>query len=326
MFTRRSAIAALGIGIAGATVLADARGAQSYDDPDDLYTALRNQPVERSVLPGGEIGLVFADGAPGLDRDRVRAWVQQGADAVTRYFGRFPVKHYGLLVIAQDSDSVGHATTFGYDGSATRIHVGRSADRAAFARDWVLTHEMLHAALPDLPRRALWLQEGNATYVEPIARARAGYLSAQDVWRQSLAGMPKGEPGPGDGGMDGTKSWARLYWGGATFWLRAEIDIARESGGRHSLQDAMRAINRQSGGNSADWTPEQLMSAGDAATATDVLSRLYARFAGERVTTDMDAMFASLGVSDRDGLVMFDDAAPLAALRRNLTRRARRLA
>ncbi|MFA6114116.1 MAG: hypothetical protein WC729_08985 [Sphingomonas sp.] len=326
MFTRRSAIAALGIGIAGVTVLADAREAPGYDDPDDLYAALRDQPVERIVLPGGEIALVFADGAPGLDRDRVRAWVRDGADAVTRYFGRFPVEHYGLLVIAEDGDKVGHATTFGYAGSATRIHVGRFADRPAFARDWVLTHEMLHAALPDLPRRALWLQEGNATYVEPIARARAGYLAASDVWRQSLAGMPKGEPGPNDGGMDGTKSWARLYWGGATFWLQAEIDIARASAGRHSLQDAMREINRQSGGNNTDWTPEQLMAAGDTATGTDALSRLYARFAGERVATDLDALFASLGVADRDGQVRFDDAAPLAALRRDLTRRARRLA
>jgi predicted metalloprotease with PDZ domain len=326
MLTRRGAIVALGIGIASATALADARATPSYDDPDDLYAALRGQPVERIVLPGGEIALVFADGAPGLDRDRIRAWVRQGADAVTRYFGRFPVKQYGLLVIAEDGDSVGHATTFGYAGSATRIHVGRSADSAAFARDWILAHEMLHAALPDLPRRALWLQEGNATYVEPIARARAGYLSAQEVWRQSLAGMPKGEPGPDDGGMDGTRSWARLYWGGATFWLRAEIDIARASSGRRSLQDAMRAVNRQSGGNSADWTPEQLMAAGDAATGTDALSRLYARFAREPTTTDLDALFARLGVADRDGQVMFDDAAPLAALRRDLTRRTPRLA
>ncbi|MDH7971592.1 hypothetical protein QH494_05310 [Sphingomonas sp. AR_OL41] len=320
MFTRRSAVVALGIGIAGAAIIADARAAPSYDDPDDLYQALRDQPAERIVLPGGEIALVFADGAPGLDRDRVRAWVREGADAVTRYFGRFPVKHYGLLVIAGDGDAVGHATTFGYAGSATRIYVGRSADRVAFARDWVLTHEMLHAALPDLPRRALWLQEGNATYVEPIARAQAGYLSASEVWRQSLAGMQKGEPEPNDGGMDGTRSWARLYWGGATFWLQAEIDIARASAGRHSLQDAMRAINRQSGGNSADWTPEQLMAAGDAATGTEALSRLYTRFASERATTDLGALFARLGVVERGGWVMFDDTAPLAELRRKLTR------
>lgn len=324
MLTRRGVIAALGTGIVGATSLAGTPEMPSYDDPDDLYAALRKQPGERIVLPGGEIALVFADGAPGLDRNRVRDWVRQGADAVTGYFGCFPVKHYGLLVIADDGDTVGRGTTYGYAGSATRIHVGRSTSQMAFTRDWVLTHEMLHAALPDLPRRALWLQEGNATYLEPLARARMGYLSAEEVWRQSLAGMPKGEPRIGDGGMDGTKSWARLYWGGATFWLRAEIDIARASGGRRSLQDAMRAINRQSGDNSADWTPEQMMAAGDAATGTNALSRLYARFAGASTTTDLSALFASLGVADRDGQVVFDDTAPLATLRRDLTSRARR--
>ena len=164
------------------------------------------------------------------------------------YFDRYPVERHQLLVIAQPTDRVGHASTFGYAGPATRIHVGTAADAAAFARDWVLVHEMVHTALPDLPRRALWLQEGNATYIEPIARAHAGQLSEEEVWRQSLVGMPTGEPGAGDVGMDGTDAHQKLYWGGATFWLQAEIEIALRTSGRWMLRDAMRSMNRMSGG------------------------------------------------------------------------------
>ncbi|MFX6815345.1 hypothetical protein ABTH42_19380, partial [Acinetobacter baumannii] len=83
------------------------------------------------------------------------------------YFGRWPIKSYGLLVVDQPGDKVGHATTYGFAGSATRIFVGHDADVAAFDRDWILVHEMMHAALPNLPRRALWLQEGSATWLEP---------------------------------------------------------------------------------------------------------------------------------------------------------------
>lgn len=187
MFTRRGAITALGIGIAGATAFADAREAPRYDDPDDLYAALRDQPVERIILPDGEIALVFADGAPGLDRDRLRAWVQQAADAVTRYFGRFPVKHYGLLVIAEDGDTVGHATTFGYAGSATRIHVGRSTDRAAFARDWVLTHEMLPCRATR-PAAARALAAGRQRHLCRADRPGPGRLSVGERRLAPVAG------------------------------------------------------------------------------------------------------------------------------------------
>jgi hypothetical protein len=264
--------------------------------------------------------VVFADGAPGVDRARVLAWVRSSAIAVSTYFGRFPVPHLGLLIIAGDGDRVGHATTFGFRGSATRIHVGRMADADAFARDWVLVHEMVHLALPNLPRQNLWLQEGNATYVEPIARAQAGQLDAASVWRWSLEGMPKGQPMAGDQGLDHTATWGRTYWGGATFWLLADMSIYRRTQGRLTLRDALRAINRASGGNTAEWSADQVMTAGDAATGTDVLSRLYARMKDAPAPTDLDAVFGELGVAEVGGQIAFDDNAPLAAFRRGTTR------
>jgi predicted metalloprotease with PDZ domain len=132
--------------------------------------------------------------------------------------------------------------------------------------------------------------------------------------------MPTGEPLPGDEGMDGTTAHGRLYWGGATFWLLAEVAIHDQSQGRRSLREALRAVNRASGGNRARWSPEQLMRAGDLATGTQALSTLYARFATSRVETDLPALFRRLGVMVQpDGGVGFDDGAPLAALRRSIT-------
>ena len=324
MLDRRGAIAALGSAIAGAPIRQVAAAARGYDGPEDLYGALRSQPAEHVVVDGGLIDLVFADGAPGLDRGLVQSWLTQAIDSVSGYFGCFPVARYGLLVLAEPGDRVGHATTFGYAGPATRIHVGVGAKWPAFARDWVLVHELLHAALPNLPRRALWLQEGNATWLEPVLRARAGHLPESEIWRQSILGLTRGRPGPADGGLDGTLDHERLYWGGATFWLLAEIAIAQATDGQRSLRDAVRAISRESGGNSVVWTPERMMSVGDAATSSDVFGKLYTRFAYERVDTDPAALFARLGVSLRDGQVDFDERAPLAALRRCIVGRNRK--
>lgn len=293
--------------------------ATGYADPDVLYAALRDQPATILAVGDRRIRVVFADGAPGLHRPPVLAWIRRCAQALVGYFGQLPVADYGLLIMAEPGDRVGHATTFGYAGSATRIGVGTGAGRAAFADDWVLVHEMFHTALPDLPRRALWLQEGNATWLEPVARAAAGQLPATEVWRQAVAGMSTGEPQSGDGGMDGTTVHDRLYWGGATFWLLAEIAIQQKSGGRHRLRDAMRAVNRMSGGNAADWAPDMLMASGDRATDTDALATLYDTFARQPIRTDLPDLFQRLGVVGDGRGVRFDEHAPLAAIRRRIT-------
>jgi len=43
-------------------------GADRYDDGDSLYSALREQPHTSLSIGGGEIDVVFANGAPGLDK------------------------------------------------------------------------------------------------------------------------------------------------------------------------------------------------------------------------------------------------------------------
>ncbi|WP_010164515.1 hypothetical protein [Sphingomonas sp. PAMC 26617] len=319
---RRAVLLGLGAVAAGGTSLAGTGTAPSYDDPDSLYAALRSQPGQDLKIGGGTITIVFADGAPGLARGPVLSWIRTAAMALTAYFGRFPVRDYGLLIIAEPGDRVGHATTYGYAGSATRIHVGRDAGRAAFDRDWVLVHELVHSALPDLPRRALWLQEGNATYVEPIARAQIGQLSPQTLWKEAVAGMAQGNPQPGDAGMDGTQAWRRLYWGGALFWLLAEIGIYRATNGTRSLRDALRRINSVSGGNTASWSPEHLMMVGDAAIGATTLIDLYTRFATTAVSTNLVDLFQELGVAPgADGEPVFDNRAPLAKLRERITAR-----
>jgi hypothetical protein len=319
MIDRRQLLMGAGA-LLSASLVAAAPSDQNYENPDDMYEALRRQRATPLDVAGGKINVVFADGAPGLNREPVLRWIQKSARAISTYFGTYPTRDYGLLIVSAAGDRVGHATTYGYHGSATRIYVGVDADERAFAEDWILVHEMVHAALPDLPRRALWVQEGSATWLEPIARAQAGELPVSEVWRQAVNGMPKGMPASGSGGMDGTHEWGRLYWGGATFWLEAEIAIYRQSGGHFLLCDALRAISRASGGSSADWSPEQMMAVGDKATGTTALTTLYEKFSSRAFDGDLANLFKQLGVTiDSSGSIRFDQTAELAPLTRLIT-------
>ena len=276
-------------------------------------------PDAQIQVGGGTIDIVYSDGASGLDRSLIQDWIRTSAQAVTTYFGRFPVSHVRLVVTAGDGRSAG-GTTFGFrGGSLIRLTVGRNADAAALRRDWVLVHEMTHLALPQLPRSGLWLQEGNATYVEPIARAQAGQMDAAEVWKWTIDEMPSGQPEPGDGGLDSTHDHQRVYWGGAAFWLVADVRIRERTRNRIGVQTALQAINRQSGGNTADWTMDQVMAAGDAATGGTELADLYAKMGRAGTPVDIDALLRQLGVGLQGNRVVFDDAAPLAAIRRQIT-------
>src|SRR6185437_15110433 len=108
-------------------------------------------------------------------------------------------------------------TTWGYHGAAIRIPLGRDSTEDVLQRDWVMVHEMVHTALPDMPDRYAWLSEGLAVYVEPVARVQAGDLSAREIWQAMMRDMPKGLPQAGDQGLDNTPTWGRRYWGGAMF-------------------------------------------------------------------------------------------------------------
>jgi hypothetical protein len=317
---RREALLGLVSAAFAAATRQSAARSSAYRSPGDVFAALRDQKNVRLSIGAAVLRVVFADGAPGLDQNVAIGWVREAAEAVTAYFGRFPVPHYGLLIVTSPGEKIVTGTTWGFAGSFSRVEVGAGVTREACARDWVLVHEMTHTALPNLPPRALWLQEGNATYVEPIARAMIGNIPASEAWREALLGMPQGQPAAEDGGMDGTTDWGRLYWGGATFWLMAEDAIYSQTNGHRTLRDALRRINRRSGGNTVVWTPEKMVAVGDDGTGVNALQTLYRDFAAHRVAPDLPALFRRFGVAAAPGGgVVFDDGAPLAALRRRIT-------
>ncbi|RUL77614.1 hypothetical protein [Dyella choica] len=293
--------------------------ARTDDDPEDIYARLKSSAELHFSMCGGTLSIALDGDSGPLDQHRVEAWVRRSAAAVSTYFGRFPVEQWGLLVTRTEGSHIGPATTWGYPGSITRLSVGRDVSDEALRDDWVMVHEMIHLALPRVPLSSEWFMEGNATYVEPIARAQLGQIPPQEVWRWAVDAMPKGQPQQGDEGLDHTHTWARTYWGGAMYWLLAEIAIYKHSNGKYSLQDALRAINRASGGNTAYWSVAQTARVGDTAVKSDVLASLYDQLKDRAVSVDLDGMLRQLGISEEASVIRFDDRAPLAELRRSIT-------
>jgi hypothetical protein len=261
---------------------------------------------------------------PDLSRAALQHHIFEAARAVTLYYGHFPVTSAHIVIsIAPGGKGVLEGTTWGNrDGfpAVTKLRIGQHTTRPELDTDWIATHELVHMALASLPDSQQWLEEGIATYVEPVARVQAGQLTEQRIWGDMVAGMVHGEPGAGDRGLDRTHTWGRTYWGGALFCLVADVEIRQQSGNKRGLQDALRGIVNAGGTIDKDWTVERVLRAGDEATGTTVLSDLYVEWGKAPVKVDLESMWAQLGVRVADGEVTFDDNASLAAVRTAITK------
>ncbi|HEX3696679.1 MAG TPA: hypothetical protein VH374_14965 [Polyangia bacterium] len=283
-------------------------------DPTAPYAAFGEFVAQSLTVGGGVIDVALARevAAPA-----VVAWLKDAAQAIAAFYGRYPVPRLQVIVLPERANMQGKE--LGGGGGAS-ILLAPDDDPAHGGNDWVATHEMVHVATPDLWRQYLWLTEGLATYVEPIARARAGQLRAETIWADMLRGMPKGLAHETDRGMNGTHDWGRLYWGGALFWLLADVEIRQNSDNRQSLETALRAVLAAGGNTHVAWPVEQLMDTGDRALSRPVLRPLYQKMGMHAMPVDLPALWRKLGVSSRDGGgVTFDDRAPLARVRAGIT-------
>ncbi len=274
---------------------------------------------------GASIQVDFGPGSIDLSRELVLSWVQTVADAVSAYYGRFPVRTARILILpVQGQHCVVQGTTWGDVGgfpAFTRLRLGEKTTENDLRQDWVLTHELIHMAFPTMADNHHWIEEGLSTYVEPIARAQQDLLQPETIWADMFRDMPKGDPGKSDRGLDRTHTWGRTYWGGAQFCLLADVTIRERTGNRKGLQDALRAIVAAGGTIDQEWTIERAFEVGDRGTGTTVLIDMYRRMSTSAIRVDLDKLWANLGVSMVDGYVHFDEHAPEAAIRVAITRK-----
>lgn len=272
---------------------------------------------------GASLQIDFSAGELDLPQNEFVGRIQTAAVALAGYYGRFPVPRARVLIIPVPAQAgVLQGTSWGnargWPGF-TRLRIGQHTTHEDLATDWVITHELVHMAFTSLPDKEHWLEEGIATYIEPIARAQAGELELGRVWTDMISGMPQGEPAANDRGMDHTHTWGRTYWGGALFCLVADVEIRKETDNRKGLQDALRQIVAAGATIDTERPLDQVLRDADRATGTHVLARMFAEWSEKPVTVDLDHLWSQLGIQRHAGGVTFNPVAPLSRIRVMLT-------
>jgi hypothetical protein len=285
------------------------------------YAEFDQLPATPIVVGSSILRVGFAPGPIALPRERILGWIKKSAEAVSAYYGHFPVAAARVLIVPAAGKGIKGGQAFGYRGPAIRLIVGRDSSEADLIADWKAVHEMVHLALPDVPEEHLWLAEGLAVYVESIARVQAGDLTPEKIWGDFVRDMPRGLPEEGDRGLDETHTWGRTYWGGAIFYLMADVEIRKRTGNKLGLQQAMRGVVAAGGTHDQDWTIEKILKTADAATGTDVMSTIHRNMGSKPYDPDLPKLWNELGINDKNGIISFNDQAPLASIRRAITAR-----
>jgi hypothetical protein len=272
------------------------------------------------MAPGGVIDVFTAREEGVAAREDLIGWVNAASKSVSTYFGRYPVPHVAVRITAREGKGVHNGRTFGSPVALITISVGRKTTPADLKEDWTMTHEMVHLAFPSVAERHHWIEEGTATYVEPIARVQSGLLETSKMWSDLIRDLPQGLPRQGDEGLDVTHTWGRTYWGGALFCLLADVEIHRRTHNQKGLEDALRGILAAGGNITQDWQLERALRVGDQATGTRVLENLYEDMKDKPMTVNLTNLWKEMGIQrSQNGDITFTDDAPLAAVRKAIT-------
>ncbi len=188
--------------------------------------------------PQGIIDLVVMEGKLKASADEIAAWVHRTALANADLWRGFPVARSTVVVLPTPRRSnVPFGRVISTGGILVLVLVGSEIEPRALYDEWVLVHEFIHLGTPFIRDTGAWLNEGLATYLEPIVRYRAGWRSAESVWEEWIGWMGRGVPPMTRGLSSGSP-----YWGGALFALMADGELRGLTGGRLGLEHCLRTI------------------------------------------------------------------------------------
>ena len=254
-------------------------------------------------------------------------WIQATAENVSLTYGRFPNPAPKIIVIPSNRNPWGadSAVTFGRvtrnHGETVELFINPDRPIEEFYADWTATHEFSHLMLPLLSQRYRWISEGFATYYQNVLQSRAGHYTPEFAWQRLTEGFERGRESNPDLSPNQAaearvaNARMKIYWSGAAIALLADIELRQRSGGEESLDTALGDLQRCCLPSYQRWSGPDLFRRLDSFLESPVFMPLYREYANEVGFPPTASVIDKLGVETTTTGVVFDDDAPLAAIR-----------
>lgn len=175
-------------------------------------------------------------------------WVGRSAEGISALMGFFPRRQ--VQVIISPSDRTNSTVPWAYitrgGGAGIHLFVKRDANLEQLLWDFSLPHEMSHFMFPHIDSGDYWLIEGLPTYLQHLSMVRSGVISSQESWSRLYRGFFLGKrSGRGFTVAASMRRLARrgtyhhVYWGGAAYFFRRDVDLRIRSEGAVTLLDIL---------------------------------------------------------------------------------------
>lgn len=289
----------------------------AHEIPVATYFAFGVLEQHRLDIAGSALEIVRLDGALDQSDEELRRWIAASAHGVRDFYGAFPVPRASLMVIpAPNREGVVFGKVLPESEPAIALVVGQRATRQKLYADWILVHELFHLGFPSFYSEGKWLDEGLATYYEPIIRVRAGTYTEQELWSELAKWLPQGMEAYTELGLEMASDFRGIYWGGALACLEADVAARRHRLDR-GLEHGLRALREAGGIANEVWDLAEAIATIDGALGRPTLGPIAERHALRGSPFDLHGLLRDLGVERRaDGSVVLRDDAALASVRR----------
>ncbi|MBN1205102.1 MAG: hypothetical protein JXB05_09285 [Myxococcaceae bacterium] len=229
--------------------------------PDGLYRLSAEDLIDsgfhgfggrrcQARLPDAVIEVAILGKMTHLRDAEVCEWLRQTAEEVRTVRRSFPHPRITVLVFPVPRRS--EANVFGMvlwsSPPSISLLVGQDTTRAQLDEDWVALHELLHLTHPTIIPRTPWISEGLATYFTELARSRSGRQAPERSWQELLTGFERGRRQARGRTMQQMVEENRppgIYWVGAFFALRLDVELRRATGNQRGLPDVLELLALQ---------------------------------------------------------------------------------
>lgn len=262
-----------------------------------------------------------ADGGPWTD------WLANTLQATSTVTGAFP--RDGVRIKLRATSRSASAIAFGQVRRShppqLRFYVSPDASLDRLNGDWRGYHEFAHLLIPFPGNDDIWFTEGFASYYQYLLQSRAGVISERQAWQELLDGFMRGEADRSGRGrtlrnlspnMWNERAQKRVYWTGAAFFLRVDVRLRIESGGRHSLDSALAVFHDCCMQARRRWDARQLVEALGQASIAEIWRQEYLRTINAIAEPRYNEALEALGIRRGRSSLLFDDRESMNALRR----------
>jgi len=188
-----------------------------------------------------EIVWHWEDRFSAAEQHSLKTWIARTLLAVEDLVAPLPFDvHVHFYRLADRGEPVPWANTRRGRRQGVNFHVDPAFPADAFYADWTAAHELSHLLIPSLGEASSWFAEGFASYMQYQVMQHMAVMNAGDVMAAYRKRIQRAESRFRYPGMPFVTASRKLrsagdyptyYWGGATYFLRADMALRQNASG-----------------------------------------------------------------------------------------------